>query len=171
MFQLVCAVCGVKFTEKDALFEHLNSAHPDAKPVSFIRSNKGNLKLAYDGYMYYLLRSNKQKHTWQCDVRRCRGAAYTRGQTFDDSASILVKYLRHNHPGSAVKVARERALEKVYAEAVDSDEPPLSIHQRLLASVDKDVAAIMPSLQALSVAINRRRKAKAARKGEGRSEK
>ena len=164
MFQPTCVLCKAKFAEKDALFEHLNNAHPDAKPVSFIPSQKGKPKLAFNGYMYCHHRSRGSKHMWWCESRRCRGKAYTQGQTYDDAASILTNYTEHSHPGSETKVARARALQQLYAEALDSDETTLSIHQRMLALVDKDVAAIMPSQVSLRRAIKRKRQIKAAEK-------
>ena len=169
MFQPTCVLCEAKFDDKDALFEHLISAHPNASTLSFIPSHKGKPKVVFRGYMYYLMSSAGWKHRWHCDVGGCRAVAYTRGQTFNDSASIFLKHTEHNHPGSEARITRERVLQQLYADVAHSDEPPLSIHQRLLASVDNDVAAIMPSLKALSRTICRKRENKTAKKGQGQS--
>ena len=161
----MCVLCEAKFAEKDALFEHLNNAHPDAKPVSFIPSQKGKAKLAFNGYMYCLNYSTGFNHSWRCELRGCRGKAYTQGQTYDDVASILTNFTEHNkHAGSDARVVRARVLHQLCADVVDSDEPPLSIYQRLLASVDQDAAAIMPSRQDLSRLIQRKRESKAGKK-------
>ena len=160
VFQPTCVLCEAKFTEKDALFEHLNTAHLNAKPVSFIPSLKGKQKLVADGHMYCLNYSLGMDHRWRCDVRHCLGKAYTRGQTYADSASILIKYTEHNHPVCDARIIRDRVLQKMCADVIHSNEPVSSIHQRLLASVDKDVAALMPSRKALSRLIQRRRKSK-----------
>ena len=157
-------MCETKFGDKDALFEHLIAAHPDASTLSFITSRKGKPKVVFRGFMYYLTASSGWKHFWQCDVKGCRAKAHTRGQTFDDSASIFIRHTEHNHPGSEARITRDRVLQQLYAEAAFTDETPLSIHQRLLASVDEDVAALMPSFQALSRTISRKREYRSTRK-------
>ena len=70
----------------------------------------------------------------------------TRGLTYNDVTSIITKtFKEHNHPPSPANVRLYDAYEKLRHQALQTNASPMAISQQLLASVDPEVAAILPS--------------------------
>ena len=96
----------------------------------------------------------------------CKGSAITYGQTADDVTSVVALTTKHNHPSSAVKVGLARAQELLYKQALETDATPLSIRQQVFASVDPEVAKMLPSDSAMSRTIHRKRLNRGASKAQ-----
>ena len=163
MFQPTCPICAsARYDSKDAVLEHMIDAHPDAPLASFLMTARKFPKLVFRDYVYCLRKRHGPKHYWHCEERRsrgghigCKGSAITYGQTADDVTSVVALTTKHNHSSSAVKVGLARAQELLYKQALETDATPLSIRQQVFASVDPEVAKMLPSDSAMSRTIHR----------------
>ena len=87
----------------------------------------------------------------------CKGKAITCGQTVDDVTSIVVRATEHNHPASSAKVRLASALHRMRVQALETDDTPLAIRQQLFATVDPEVAKLLPSEPSMRRVIQRQR--------------
>ena len=146
-----CQVCNKALPSTSAVLEHLNAAHPSAILASFVTSQRGTQLLVHHDYVYTLKKSTQNRHHWDCDQRRlgtCTGRARTRGVTYDDVTSIVVRATQHNHPPSGTKIRRLNALQRLRTEIASTDASPLELRQRI-ASADPEVASALPSLDGI----------------------
>ena len=153
-------MCDVTFASVDAVLEHLVNAHPSTTLASFVASSRDHPQLVHHDYVYTYSKNNGRKHYWACERRRphpCRARAVTYGQTMNDVTSIVISASKHDHPPSSSKVRLARALHRMRVLAVETDDTPLAIRQQLFATVDADVAKLLPSEDSMRKAIARKR--------------
>ena len=152
-------MCRVTFATTDAVLEHLNDAHPTTVLASFVTSIRGRPLLEHRNYLYSNNHSLKtsNRHSWKCERRMCKGKAITCGQTVDDVTSIVVRATEHNHPASSAKVRLASALHRMRVQALETDDTPLAIRQQLFATVDPEVAKLLPSEPSMRRVIQRQR--------------
>ena len=156
VLQSCCQICREKFPSDDAVFTHLNSAHPSASIATFVTSRRGFSMLVHHDYLYTLNASRKDVYHWNCSNRKCPGRASTRGRRYDDVTSIVkVSPAPHSHPPSAAKVRLYDAMESLRQQALESDASPLALRQKLFASIERDVAALLPSAQNMARLVSR----------------
>ena len=160
-------MCRVTFATTDAVLEHLNDAHPTTVLASFVTSIRGRPLLEHRNYLYsnnHSLKTNN-RHSWKCERRQCKGKAITCGQTVDDVTSIVVRATEHNHPASSAKVRLASALHRMRVQALETDDTPLAIRQQLFATVDPEVAKLLPSEPSMRRVIQRQRQRATAAAG------
>ena len=165
-----CHVCDATFVSTSAVLEHLHDVHPSAILASFVTSSKGNSMLVHHEYVYvcnYKPVSGRTYH-WMCKKAGCRARAATRGRTCDDVTSIVIKVANeHNHAPASVDIRLYDAMERLRQQALQTNVFPMTLRLQLLASVDPEVAAILPSKGAMARCINRwRLRKKQAEKAE-----
>ena len=85
----------------------------------------------------------------------------------DDVTSLVVSATEHNHPPSSTRVQLAVALQRMRTQALETDATPLAIRQQLIASVDAEVAKLLPSESCMRRNILRRRTQAAAAASRG----
>ena len=157
MLQPCCQICCEKFPSDDDVLTHLNSAHPSASIATFVTSQRGSSLLVHQDYLYSLNGSSNDRFRWKCPDRKCLGSAVTRGRRYDDVTSIVMATpsAPHSHPPSAAKVKLYATMESLRQQALESNASPLALRQKLFASIEPDVAALLPSVQNMARLIHR----------------
>ena len=159
-FQHCCQICHAAFPSSDAVLVHLNNAHPSSMLASFVASRRGCSLLVHHDYVYRHTKSTgvgRGKHFWRCAERGCRVSAVTQGVTYDDITSIVVRASAHKHPPTPARVRLYEAMARLRQQVLTTDAPPGSIRQQLLASVDPEVAAMLPGAETMKRTMRKQR--------------
>ena len=120
--------------------------------LEFIKSQRGALKLVYEGYIYQKDKAGKEgKVYWRCVDRRCQGRVTTQ-----DERSIISSK-EHNHAGDAAQVEVQKCRDSMKRNAIDTEETLAAIFSGGVAGMDKDSRAHMPTKNTVKRDLRRKR--------------
>lgn len=132
--------------------------------MEFIKSSHGKPLLVYNGNVYRRYRSTASRIYWRCiksadECLQCRATLVT--DEIDGETRIL-KSSDHCHGPDPIEIDRMRAINGLKESAKSTRQKSSIMIQDLLTSSDQEVAATLPSINALKCSIARQRKDKAS---------
>jgi hypothetical protein len=121
-------------------------------------TQKGNAMTVYDGYAYRKFRTNDESVvTWRCDKQRslkCTGIL----KTLPDNA-VPLEVTEHNHAPDPARAEALLIRHNILQRAQASLDAPRQIIGTEVAQGREEVAQALPTYNALSLGIRRKRKA------------
>lgn len=125
--------------------------------MEIIVSNRGQNKIAYNGFIYRKDKATQTTIAWRCEVKGCKGRLST-SLEYEKDRNCTDKG-EHFHAPDPVKVGMDKVKEKVCKTAVTTHDPPRRILQDAIAGVPNELAAKIGSGARLKRAVSRRRRA------------
>ena len=116
--------------------------------MEFIKSNKGGMKIAFEGYVYC-----KQKELanevllYECELRRSRN--YCKAKIKVKNNELVSKVNEHTHPADATRIQNLKALQEMKNRARDTQETPHQIVTRAVEGMSEECSAILPTISHL----------------------
>ena len=116
--------------------------------MEFIKSNKGGMKIAFEGYVYW-----KQKELanevllYECELRRSRN--YCKAKIKVKNNELVSKVNEHTHPADATRIQNLKALQEMKNRARDTQETPHQIVTRAVEGMSEECSAILPTISHL----------------------
>lgn len=121
------------------------------KMSEYVKSQKGNEMLIFEGYRYRKDKTNIASKTWRCAKSTCRGRALTKSETHKVTKE-------HNH-GPCVEEREALVIKQNIKDmAKTSDERPRSIIQQCSQEVSSEGAVLIQNYNAARMMIHRERK-------------
>lgn len=131
--------------------------------MEFLKTEKGRLKLCFEGYVYYKDREVGGKVQWGCKERK-EFKCPARITTSDDK--IVRKWKEHNHPGDQAAIVADKTLNMIRNCATSSKVPPIEIIKHVVKNCPEAVAPRLPSLETMKRTVRKiRQRANMANEG------
>ncbi|CAG0912594.1 unnamed protein product [Notodromas monacha] len=131
---------------------------PQFDVMEIMKTQKGNDKLAYKGYVYSKDRKYVDRVSWRCEQRYCKGRATTPldFEEYEGRDVVTITQL-HSHPASAVRVEVLRARTKAL-NAATGNQAPEEIVANAVAGLSEEAMNEIGSGKGFIQAIKRKRR-------------
>lgn len=113
--------------------------------MEIINSNKNTNKLCFDGYMYVIKYTGKDKITWRCDKSsklKCPGTIYT------DIAQTKILELGHphliSHPANQIEINVTKCYNEMKTEAKTNKTNPVEIYAEGVSKMNNETKSQIP---------------------------
>ena len=117
-------------------------------PMEFIKSNKGGIKIAFEGYVYSKLKElANEVISYECELRR--STSYCKAKIKVKDNELVGKVNEHTHGPDVTRVENLKALQEMKNRARDTQETPQQIISRAVESMSETSAANLPTVSHL----------------------
>ena len=110
--------------------------------MEIIKSNKGGLKLCYQGFMYTKHATRKTSQWWKCVKRSSTGCRGSLSTTLQNENPVPGQ--PHNHAPSETLISYSKARNTMKDQASNTRDKPSQIFAQVVAQCDDDVQALLP---------------------------
>ena len=116
--------------------------------MEFISSNKGGMKIAFEGYVYAKQKELANKVlSYECELRSSKSQCKAKIKVKDNE--VVCKVNGHKHGPDMIRIENIKALLEMKSRARDTQETPQQIISQAVEGMNENVAVSLPTVSHL----------------------